>query len=221
MTTFDRLFSAEDLERIRELVAATEAATATEIVAYVVEASDDYRGAVWKSGLLFSLLFGLLTGFYRIFDGLLGIHWVEVPPELVFLAAAAGALLGLLLGRASMAWRIGLTPASEISRRVERRAALAGVEERVFGTRDRSGILLFLSLLEHRVVVLSDSGVEGRVPAKLWEEVVDTVCGLVRGGRPVAGILAGIEAIGRGLGGEPVDPEERDELPDDLRRSER
>ena len=38
-------------------------------------------------------------------------------------------------------------------------AMAAFVEEEVFSTRDRTGILLFLSLFEHRVVVLGDSGI--------------------------------------------------------------
>ena len=222
MKELDKVFTESDLERIRTVVGETEEGTSSEIVAYVVEASDEYGGAVWKSGLLFSLMFGLLVGLYRTFDRFFGVDWVEMPPELVFLAAAVGAVLGLALGRALPRWRIGLTTAPEVTRRVERRAALACLDEGVFRTSGRNGILLFLSLLERRVVVQADEDVGSPIDPGAWDEVVADVVSSLQRGRAAEGVIAGIETIGRLLTlASPPQSTGSNELHDDLRRSDR
>ena len=75
--------------------------------------------------------------------------WIALPP-------AAGAALGWLAALFLPDLRRALVPAEALAARVHQRATQAFVEEDVFRTRDRTGILIFISLFEHRVVVLAD-----------------------------------------------------------------
>ena len=51
------------------------------------------------------------------------------------------------------------------------RAAEAFVEERVFATEKRTGVLIFVALFEHRVVVLADEGIREQVPSDAWDGI--------------------------------------------------
>ena len=79
---------------------------------------------------------------------------------------------------------------------VHRRAMQAFVEEEVFNTRDRTGILLFVSLVEHRIEVLGDSGINAQVTADDWVEVVALIRDGIRRGRASDGMVAAIARCG-------------------------
>jgi putative membrane protein len=135
------------------------------------------------------------------------------------LPPAAGAALGYLavLVPALRRWLAG---DDLLDLRTRRRAEAAFLEEEVFRTRDRTGILLFVSLFEHRVVVLGDSGINARVAPGEWDEVVRLAVEGIRRGRPGEGLAAAIAACGRLLARPGLErlPDDTDELPDELRR---
>ena len=100
---------------------------------------------------------------------------------------------------------------------------MAFLEEEVFSTRDRSGILIFLALFEHRVVVLGDSGINEVVPEDAWQHVVDDLVAGIRARRPAEALVAAIHECGRLLEAHQVEirPDDTDELPNELRIRER
>jgi putative membrane protein len=214
------LFSAADLAAVRGAVVAAEQGTSGEIVPYVVPTSDEYAGAVWKGATLGALA-GALTAWaihrWGDFWGASRFLWMVVPP-------AAGAALGYLAAHLAPLRRF-LAGHQAIERRVQQRAAAAFLEQEVFRTRDRTGILLFLSLFERRVVVLGDSGIHQQVEPGEWDAVVrHVVSGLGRGaGNPTAALVAAIQECGEILArhGLPPRPDDADELPNDLRLEER
>ena len=63
-------------------------------------------------------------------------------------------------------------------------------------TRERTGILIYVSLLEHRVVVLADRGIHSRVEAGTWDAVVERVVVGIRENRAEAGLADGIRLCG-------------------------
>ena len=95
-------------------------------------------------------------------------------------------------------------------------AAAAFVRGEVFATRERTGILVFLALLEHRVVVLGDAGINERVQPEEWQAIANDIVAGIRRSRPAAALAAGIEACGRLLAerGVPQVEEDVNELPD-------
>ncbi|HEX5759718.1 MAG TPA: hypothetical protein VF121_11025 [Thermoanaerobaculia bacterium] len=215
--TADPLFSAADREAIRAAVEEAERRTAGEIVPYVVAASDEYPNAAWRGAALGAMTLPLLAwaahGVLGLWGGQLFV-WMVLP-------AAGGAALGWLLALLP-AVRRALIGREAMERRVRRRAAVAFLEEEVFTTRDRTGILLFLSLFEHRVVVLGDAGINQRVEEAEWRDIVRTVTEGIRAGRPGAAVAAAVRECGALLERHGVArrPDDADELENVVRRGE-
>lgn len=210
------LFSDAEQEAIRTAVAEAEKRTSGEIVPYVVPASDAYANALWK-GAAFGALAGplLALALHRLWD-LWGTHldlWIAVP-------AAAGAAIGFLLAAFVPPVKRWLAGDEMLELRTRQRAEMAFLEAEVFRTRDRTGILLFLSLFEHRVVVLADSGIHALVQPGQWEAIAAAIAAGIRAGRAGEALLEAIRSCGDLLERHGVARRADDvnELPDELRR---
>jgi putative membrane protein len=84
-------------------------------------------------------------------------------------------------------------------------------------TRERTGVLIFAALAEHRVEVIADEGIHAAAPKAVWDEVVaDLVAGLKRGAI-ADGFVAAVARAGAILAAHaPPRPDDRNELPDGL-----
>jgi putative membrane protein len=206
------------LEAVARAVSAAEERTSGEIVTYVVEECDPYPEAAWLGGLCGALLATTGAAAAHMILGAWG------PSLLVWslLPALGGALLGLVAGDRVAPLRRLLVSQEVIERRVAMRAEAAFLEEEVFATRDRSGILLFLALFEHRAIVLGDSGINQVVPQQEWKSIVDDLAGGVRTGQAGAALVTAVERCGRLLEkrGVHIRPDDVDELPDAPRMRE-
>jgi putative membrane protein len=60
----------------------------------------------------------------------------------------------------------------DLRRQVWNRAELEFYREGLANTKERTGILLFLSILERQAVVLADQGIAQKLPGNYWENVV-------------------------------------------------
>jgi putative membrane protein len=183
-------FSESDLRRIDAAVRDAEARSRGEIVVVAAPASGDYPGAAWTGaclGALGSLLALVLVHW-------LGDFWGVGSPLWTLLAAAGGAGGGYLAAAGSNSLKRLLVPDAVLERQVDLAARAAFLDHEVFATRDRSGVLLYLSLFEHRVEVLADSGVEAVVELGEWDAIV---AGIVRGIKEGRATDALLEAIGR------------------------
>lgn len=58
---------------------------------------------------------------------------------------------------------------------VSLRAKEAFLNEKVFETKERVGILIFISRLEHLVIVLGDEGINEKLASKDWEHIVSLI----------------------------------------------
>jgi putative membrane protein len=137
--------------------------------------------------------------------------WLVGPP-------VAGAALGILAVRFVPALKRALAGEHELAERVHQRAMGAFVEQQVFKTRDRTGILLFLSLFERRVEVLADVGISASVKQEEWDGIVGEIVAGIRAGKPGAALASAIERCGELLAshGVTIRPDDTDELPDQL-----
>ncbi len=211
----EKFFSAEDLRLVEEAVREAESRTSGEIVPYAVERSDAYPEATWSAATLGALL-GVLAA--AAVQGLVEIWGV---PLAAWIAAptALGAGGGALLCGALPALRRALVPAVTLGDRVAARAERAFLEHEVFATRERTGILVFLSLFERRVVVRADRGIAAKVAQAEWDAVVQGIVAGIREGKPGEALARGIRACGEILERRGVErrADDRDELPDGLR----
>jgi putative membrane protein len=211
----DRFFSQADLDAIQAAVREAEARTSGEIVPYVVDRSDEYPTTAWKGAALGALL-GPMVAFaiYRwtdVWGWPLGL-WIALPAPL---GGAAGYLLALIAP--VRRWMVG---EHTLDARARRRAAVAFLDQEVFRTRDRTGILLFVSLFERRVVLLADSGIHQKVEEGAWEAITGRLAQGIRSGRPAPALIEAVRACGELLERHGVErrADDTDELSDELRR---
>jgi uncharacterized membrane protein len=103
------------------------------------------------------------------------------------------------------------------STRDEPTAAAARVFDRVgmARTRDRNGILFFVSIRDHRLAVIGDRGIHTVVPPDFWSTIIARVETQFREGRFAAGLIEGIGLAGAALVEHfPPRPDDVNELPD-------
>lgn len=211
-------FSAADLAAIREATELAEQRSAGEIVSYIVERIDDHTEARWLAATLGSLSLALIAGAVHGFGGYWGgwgVLWITLP-------ALVGAGLGYVVGGTDRIARPLISPDS-LDRRARLRAEAAFLEENVFRTRDRTGILVFLALFEHRAVILADEGIHRAVPPDEWDHLVTELTTGIRAGRAPQALIDVITKCGELLARYEVErrSDDRDELGDDARLRER
>lgn len=210
-----QIFSQSDLDRIAAAVREAEGKTSGEIVPYFVEYSDQYHESVWRGGVFF----GALAGIVIASADLLSSTWIGLGPIEVILLILGSTALGMILVHFVPSLKRVLAGNDLLEKRVAQRAAQAFIAEEVFETRDRTGILLFFSLLEHKVIVVGDSGINAKVHQTEWQDVVDRVVRGVNAGKPAEGLIDAIRQCGTLLKMHGVKRRDRDtnELPNRLR----
>ena len=208
-------FSEAELSAVRSATKEAESRTAGELVCVIVDRSDSYDDARWRAATLGALLGGLVAAY--------GLYASEAWSAATFLWPAITPLVG-----ASAAWLIAAsTPAIErelvgaeaMQRRVHNRAAAAFVSEEVFETHGRTGVLIFLSLFEHRVEILCDEGIRSQVPGESWKEISAKLADGIGQGDAGASLVAAVQACGHLLEAHGVAraSDDRNELHDDPR----
>lgn len=173
-------------ESLRNAIRDAESRTVGEIVPVVLERSDGYPGAAWLAALCTMLLGSALLERHM--------PWSE-PHWLLLCQLALGALGFLLVSLLPDLQRLFVSEA-----RATEMAGEQALQEfhllRLRETRERTGVLIFVSLFEHRVVVLGDAGIHAKVGDAHWERTRDAVLeGIVRGSL-ADGLVAGVRACG-------------------------
>ncbi|MFO7177316.1 MAG: hypothetical protein DIU78_001340 [Pseudomonadota bacterium] len=172
------ILSHADEQAIEAAIARVEERSATELVVAVVRRSDDYwqwrvlSAAGWGVAAAIAFTF-LLPDASPLFAILL-----QIPvAALVYFVTGLGAVLRRFV------------PAAVLDDAAQARAMLLFSERGLHDTRERTGLLVFISELEHRVVVLGDSGIRAAVGDDGLRFYVDDVIDHIRRGRAVDGIL--------------------------------
>lgn len=182
----ETFFTEAEGRQIAATIAGVEKKTSGEVVAMVVAASDTYPEARLLAGLSIGGLAALL-----ITD--------------LFLADNLGYFVPLLLcgtiGVSSLAkifpplLRLFI-PASRLEARVAERALRAFYEKKLHTTRDNTGVLFFISLLERKVWILADSGIYQKISQEtLMAHATDIAVG-IKQGQACHALCREIETVG-------------------------
>ena len=71
---------------------------------------------------------------------------------------------------------------------------------KMYQTKDRNGVLIYLAVLDHRFAILGDAGINSAVPADFWESTKELMASNFRQGKFTQGLIAGIHLAGDQLG---------------------
>lgn len=164
-------FSEEELKRIREAVRTAEARISGEIVPVFVESSGHYTIANYRGALVGTLLFFLSVIIFDRFFPEMAVY----DPALILLLVAVGGLIGAILPHWIPGLKRLLLTREHCDRAARARAENIFLEQEVFNTRHRTGIMLFVSFFEHEVIVLADRGINKVVDQKDWDNLVLTI----------------------------------------------
>ena len=169
-------FSDADLERIKAAVRQAEGQISGEIVPVVVGQSGYYSIANYKSSLLVGAITFLLIIIFDRYVPALAIY----DPLLIFFTVVAAGIMGAILPVLIDPWRKILIVQAHLDHATRQRAENAFLEEEVFNTRHRTGIMIFISFFEHEVIVMADKGISKVVDQKEWDAIVRTLSELAR-----------------------------------------
>jgi len=202
----ETFFTDAEKERIRQAVVAAESQTAGEIVPMIVTSSARYT-EIEMLGLVAGLFVGMVVEWF--WSDPWGSPYFQLWP--VF-----GALIGFLLGRIPEVKRL-LAPRSRITEAVHALGLASFTEQGLHYTKDHTGILILVSLLEHRVEVLADRGINQKVAQGTWDEVVHIITAGIKSGQACDAFCKAIERCGDILTTHfPRQADDQDELPNRL-----
>lgn len=217
--------SSADHDLVTAAVAAAEARTSGEIVTVVAAQSNDYDDValVWASVIAFVAMsvIALFPEFYRgLYDRLTGGWGHEL---------TANQWLGTVIAVGVIKWigtwlillwrplRLWLTPRAILAGRVRARAVdlfKVGTEAK---TQGRTGVLLYVSLKEHRADIVADQAIAAKVSPEVWGDAMAALIDHVRAGRPGEGMAEAVRQMGVVLAEHfPRGSENPNELPDRL-----
>lgn len=217
--------NAQQHKLVSDAVAAAEGSTSGEIVTVLADRSDGYSDVVlvWAAAFAFTAmsLFAMFPKpFMDLWDRLIG-GWAHewTTGELASMTIALG-LLAFVLGWLALSWevlRFALIPAPVKTARAHAAAIRhfkVGAERRTHG---RTGVLLYLSMREHRAEIVADEPIAVKVPAEVWGEAMADMLAEIKHGRIAEGLAAGVRDVGAILSEHfPRAHDDRNELPDRL-----
>lgn len=217
--------SEADHTRISTAVADAELLSSGEIVTLLADRSDGYTDVAlaWAALVAFLALgvLAIMPNFYMgLYDRLIADWGHEWSPRMIFslaLGVATVKFAGMLLLQMWQPLKFFLIPSTIRSRRVHQRAVQAfriGAEQRTTG---RTGILIYLSMREHRVEIVADQAIASKVEPGTWADAIGAMLSELRAGRNADAMIAGVGKVGAILSLHvPRLPGDVNELPDRL-----
>ncbi len=204
MKSAENFFTPEEQQRIEAAVNAAEALTSGEIVPMVIDSSYEYPRAELIGGGTLALGIGLLISWWFGGDSI----WWFFPAFVI-----AFVLIYLSIRTCPFLKRKMIHP-NEMSVETKEKAIVSFMEQGLHETRDKTGILILISLFERRVVVLADSGINAKVPEHTWDEIVETILKGIKQGQACDALCQAIGRCGELLSERfPRKEDDTDELP--------
>jgi len=200
-------FSEEDHRLVTEAVARAERLSDGEIVTIVAERSDAYHDVAMHWAVLAMLLvpaaFAAVPQSFVDDVSAMLLGWnAELTRPLLMLFLVVKLAIVFLVVRLLFVWRplrMALTPGGTKNRRVGRRALELFRVAAEKKTNGRTGVLLYLSLMERRAEIVADEAIHSKVEPEVWGEAMVALIDEVKAGRPGAGMARAVDLMGEVL----------------------
>jgi putative membrane protein len=194
----------EEYATIAAAIREAEKRTSGQIVCVLARACSDYSyvAVIWAAFLALFAPWPLIAA-------------TEWSVQRIFLLQLAVFVVAVLV----LAWpplRMALIPRS-VARARAHRAAIEQFHLRgLTRTRNRMGVMIFVSLAERYARIVADEGIASKVPQAEWQSTVDTLTSHMREGHIVPAFVIAIERCGAVLATHAPPDGAADSLPDRL-----
>ncbi|RKX84103.1 MAG: hypothetical protein DRP57_06585 [Spirochaetes bacterium] len=208
----NKFLSEDEKNKIRNCVAKAEKTTSGEIVPMVVTASYHYPMAEMTGSLILSLLTAviatLIVTVQKSWGGITALDMWLFPA--VF--AVAFVVFYELIKNILFLKRLLITK-DEMKEEVGEAALKAFYSKGLTNTRDRTGILIYISVFEKLAYVLADEGINSKVNPGVWQEIVDIVVESIKAHKQTEGICEAVKRCGELIEKNfPIKPDDTNEL---------
>ncbi len=210
---------------VSDAVTEAELSTSGEIVPVIADRSDSYNDVVlvWAAAAAFTAM-SIFAAFPNVLldriDWLMGGWGVDHTFGGVLAWTIGLGLLVFIAVWLMLSWdrlRFSCVPTPLKRQRVHERAVRhfkVGAEGR---TQGKTGVLLYLSMREHRAEIVADDSIADLVPAEVWGEAMADMLAEIRKGCIAEGIAVGVRDVGKVLSPHfPRADDDENELPDRL-----
>jgi putative membrane protein len=174
-------FTPEDHAAVSAAIAEAEKRTCGQIVCVLAHSSSDYAyiPILWASALALLLPWPL-------------IYFTQWSVQKIFLAQ----LVVFIVAGIIFSWtplRMMFVPRPLRQAQAHRAALEQFVVRRIAHTKNRCGVLIFVSLAEHYARIIADDGIAQKVHNAEWQAAIDALTAHMRDSRIAAGFIAAIE----------------------------
>ena len=183
--------------------------TSGEIVVVAARQSDDYIHVPvhFACGFALAIPF-IIPALSPLFS------WSVVPLKWVFLIQLLSFIIVALVFSLPPL-RFWITPKSLMIKYAHRNASTQFLAVNTHGTGGRTGVLIFVSLLEHYCEIIGDTAIASKVSDQTWQKIIDDMLPLLREGKITDALVLATERCGRELAKHfPPGAENPNELPD-------
>jgi putative membrane protein len=195
--------SAEDQRRVGDAIKAVEATTAGEIVCVLARASSEYM----SYATAWSALIALIAPWFMIALTNLSVNQILLAQIVIFV------VLFVILSESSL--HRFLIPRAARRAHAHRAAMEQFVIRGMARTKNRAGVLIFVSLAEHYARIVADDGIASKVRQSVWQDAIDALLERAGADEIVEGLVIAVEKCGAVLAEHfPPETGDEDQLPD-------
>lgn len=214
--------SKKEKDLISQAVTKAEKNTSGEIAVVVAKQSCDYAIYELTFAVIVGLLFMVLSliNFTKIDSFIMNMYWTDsqiITPSVIGLGTFLVIIIAYFLANLSFIDRL-IIPKSVKEEKVKEKAQLSFMDYGVSKTRDRTGVLIFISNLEKKVLILADTGIAAIYPNSSWQKQVDRIINGIKSNNFAPELEKVIIEIGKVLSENfPIKEDNTNELPNHVR----
>lgn len=179
-------FSTKEKELIRKAVENAESMTSGEIAIVLVDESDSYREGALIGAFAFSSIVSLILSIVLGHETI----WFFVPLVVLLIFP------GLYLFQLAPHMKLAFVSTKRVIQAVKERAVYAFFQKGIYKTKDRTGVLIFISLLERRVWIIGDENIHRRSQVDFWRDLVKELTTGIKNNRALESLCSVIEKCG-------------------------
>lgn len=197
----------ENKAKVIAAIKANEIKTSGEIYCVIARKSDDYRWILMIWAVVLSLIIPLLMALFNfnlfefLFSPILGWQAASIFENSSFIIYGDLILQALIFVIAAFLSRnneivLALTPQSIKRQDVHKFARDQFLAHGIHQTNEKTGVLIYVSLAEHIVEIVADSGIHSKVSQNFWGDAIAKILIKTKQGDLADGLVDGINDIG-------------------------